>query len=179
MLIKLVYPTTSLKLPIVPDYKKSPKLFVLDTGLINYFVGLQKELFGTQDLNNIYEGKIAEHIVGQELIAINKSFMANLCFWVRKKKQSNAEIDFVILYDNNIIPIEVKTGTSGQMRSLFQFLDVAPHNFGIRIYSGELKIDNITSLKGKKIWMLNLPFYLIGEIEDYLEWFFNLNNLKR
>ena len=173
MLIKLVYPTTSMTLPIVPDYKKSPKLFVLDTGLINYFVGLQKEIFGTQDLNNIYEGKIAEHIVGQELMAMNKTFIDNLCFWVREKKQSNAEIDFVISHDNNIIPIEVKTGSSGQMRSLHQFLDAAAHNFGIRIYSGELKIDKITSLKGKKIWMLNLPFYLVGEIEDYLKWFLN------
>ncbi|MBC8184347.1 ATP-binding protein [candidate division KSB1 bacterium] len=171
MLIKLIYPTTSLKLPIIPDYKKSPKLFVLDTGLINYFVGLQKELFGAQDLNNIYEGKIAEHIVGQELIARRKSFIDNLCFWVREKKQSNAEIDFVISFDNKIFPIEVKTGSSGQMRSFFQFLDSAPHNFGVRIYSGELKIDKITSVKGKEIFLLNLPFYLVGEIEGYLEWF--------
>jgi uncharacterized protein len=173
MLIKLIYPTTSLKLPIVPDYKKSPKLFVLDTGLINYFVGLQKELFGTKDLNTIYEGKIAEHIVGQELLARSKSFIDNLCFWVREKKQSNAEIDFVISFDNDVFPIEVKTGSSGQMRSLHQFSDAAPHNYGVRIYSGELKIDEITSVKGKKILLLNLPFYLVGEIDRYLEWFMN------
>jgi len=53
--------------------------------LVNYFAGLQKELFGTQNLNSVYEGKISEHIVGQELLAENQTFTRKVQFWVREK----------------------------------------------------------------------------------------------
>ena len=81
-----MHPTTTTSIPIEPDNKKSPRLHILDTGLINYFAGLQKELFGTRDLNSFYEGKIAEHIVGQELLAESQSIIENVGFWVREKK---------------------------------------------------------------------------------------------
>jgi hypothetical protein len=53
--------------------------------LINYFAGLQKELFGTQNLNSVYEGKIAKHMVGQELLAGSRTFIGKVQFWVREK----------------------------------------------------------------------------------------------
>lgn len=69
MLIQLVSPTTSTVVPLLPDKKKSPRLHVLDTGMLNFFAGLQKELLLTKDIDTVYKGKIAEHIVGQELLA--------------------------------------------------------------------------------------------------------------
>lgn len=74
MLIYLIYPSTQTELPILTDLKKAPRLHIVDTGLVNYFAGLQKELFGTGDLNSAYEGKIAEHIVGQEPLVMLKHF---------------------------------------------------------------------------------------------------------
>ena len=53
----------------MPDLKKAPRLQLLDTGLLNYFVGLQEQFFYQDNLHAIYKGMIAEHIVGQELIA--------------------------------------------------------------------------------------------------------------
>ena len=85
MLINLMYPSTGTDIPIIPDYNKSPRLHFLDTGLINYFVECPEELFGTKDLNSVYEGKVAEHIVGQELIAESQTFLNKIQFWVRKK----------------------------------------------------------------------------------------------
>lgn len=85
MLIYLMYPTTGTDLPIAADHKKSPRLHLIDTGLVNYFVGLQNELFGTHNLNSVYEGKIAEHIVGQELLTGSRTFVEKVQFWVREK----------------------------------------------------------------------------------------------
>jgi len=171
MLIYLMYPTTTVKIPIEPDNKKSPRLHILDTGLINYFAGLQKEMFGTRDLDSFYEGKIAEHIVGQELMAENQSIIKKAGFWIREKKQSSAQVDYVIPFNNYLIPVEVKKGKAGRLRSLHEYINRAPHNFAVRVYSGRLSIDNVKTTQGKKYFLLNLPFYLVGKIDDYLDWF--------
>jgi len=171
MLIYLMYPTTTVKIPIEPDNKKSPRLHILDTGLINYFAGLQKEMFGTRDLDSFYEGKIAEHIVGQELMAENQSIIKKAGFWIREKKQSSAQVDYVIPFNNYLIPVEVKKGKAGRLRSLHEYMNRAPHNFAVRVYSGRLSIDNVKTTQGKKYFLLNLPFYLVGKIDDYLDWF--------
>ncbi|GAH60545.1 unnamed protein product, partial [marine sediment metagenome] len=171
MLIYLMYPTTGTSLPIEANRKKSPRLHLVDTGLVNYFAGLQKELFGTQNLNSVYEGKIAEHIVGQELLAENQTFTRKVQFWVREKKQSNAQVDYIVPFGNYVIPVEVKTGKAGRLRSMHEFIDRAPHRYAVRVYSGRLKIDIVETLKGKKFFLLNLPFYLIGRLNSYLLWF--------
>jgi len=171
MLIYLIYPSTQTELPILADLKKAPRLHIVDTGLVNYFAGLQKELFGTGDLNSAYEGRIAEHIVGQELIAISNSIADKVSFWVKEKKQSSAQVDFIIPYEKYIIPVEVKSGKAGRLRSLHEFIDLASHNYAVRIYSGELKVDEVQTVKGKKFYLLNLPFYLAGNIKKYLGWF--------
>ncbi|TET52033.1 MAG: DUF4143 domain-containing protein [Actinomycetota bacterium] len=172
MLVYLMYPTTATSLPIEPDHRKSPRLHLIDTGLVNYFAGVQKELFGTQNLNSVYEGKIAEHIVGQELLGQSKTFANKVQFWVREKKQSNAQVDYVVPFDNYVIPIEVKAGKDGRLRSLHEFIDRTSHTYAVRVYSGRLKIDTIHTIKGKKFFLLNLPFYLIGKLDSYLSWFF-------
>jgi predicted AAA+ superfamily ATPase len=177
MLLQLVYPVTSEKIPIHPDLKKTPKLQLLDTGLVNYFAGLQKQVFNSDDISDIYEGKISEHIVGQEILSIKSSPLFKLNFWTKESKSSNAEIDFIIIYDGLLIPIEVKTGASGRLRSLHQFIDISQHPFSVRIYSGKLSIDKEKTINGKSYYLLNLPFYLIGKIDSYLDWFINNNKL--
>jgi len=171
MLVYLMYPTVATSLPIEPDLRKSPRLHIVDTGLVNYFAGVQKELFGTQNLNSVYEGKIAEHIVGQELLGQSKTFANKVQFWVREKKQSNARVDYVVPFDSYVIPVEVKAGKAGRLRSLHEFIDRAPHNYAVRVYSGKLKVDTVKTIKGKKFFILNLPFYLTGRLNSYLSWF--------
>jgi predicted AAA+ superfamily ATPase len=170
MLIYLLYPSSSVKPPLLPNTKKSPKLQVLDTGMLNYFGGFQKELFGSRNIDSVYQGKIAEHIVGQELLACQSSPLYKLHFWNREKKQSNAEVDFLIQYENLIVPIEVKSGATGRLRSLHQFMDRTPHEYAVRIYSGPLEVNRIKTLTGKGFTLLNLPLYLAGSIPEYLEW---------
>ncbi|MCX2481034.1 AAA family ATPase [Pedobacter sp. MC2016-15] len=175
MIIQLLYPTTNTNVPLLPDIKKSPRLQVLDTGMLNFFAGLQKELILTKDIDHVYKGKIAEHIVAQELLAAKYNVLNELHFWVREKKSSTAEVDFVILYNSMIIPVEVKAGATGTLKSLHSFIDEAEHSIGVRIYGGPLKVDRLTTLKGKDYTLLNLPFYLTSRIEIYLDWMINTN----
>jgi len=173
LLLSLIYPTTSAKLPIIPELQKSPRLQLLDTGLMNYVSGMQKEIIGTSDLNNVYQGTVIEHLVGQELLATNFNALSALNFWVREKSTSTAEVDYVIAYDGKLIPIEVKSGKEGKLKSLHLFMDECPGKIAIRLYAGELSVTKVLTPNGKNYHLLNLPYYLVSQVPKYIEW---LNN---
>lgn len=69
MIITLMYPTVNVQMPMEINLKKSPRLHLLDTGLVNYVAGFQREIFTTKRIDHVYRGRIAEHIVGQEFMA--------------------------------------------------------------------------------------------------------------
>ncbi len=170
LLIQLVYPCTEVQLPLLPDYKKSPRLQVLDTGMLNYFAGIQKEIIGTADLNNVYQGTLIEHLTGQELLATQFNTLSSLNFWVREKQSSTAEVDFVWPFEGKLIPIEVKSGTEGKLKSLHRFMDMAPHNLAVRFYAGEISVTKASTPTGKIFHLLNLPYYLVSKTDHYLNW---------
>lgn len=168
MLLELVYPVTGYTVPLMPDLKKAPRLLWLDTGLVNNAIGIQKELFGAADISDSRRGIVAEHIVGQELLAGNPRVSANRSFWVRESKNSNAEVDYLVPWQSNLIPVEVKSGDTARMRSMHMFMDFAPHDFAIRFWSKPFKIDHVTTLGGKPFRLINLPFYLACQIEKVI-----------
>jgi uncharacterized protein len=171
LLLQLIYPCTTATLPLVPDIKKSPRLQILDSGLLNYFVGIQKEIIGTDDLNKIYQGTLIEHLIGQEILAFQYNALSALHFWVREKKESIAEVDYLFQYDGLIIPIEVKSGKEGTLKSLHSYMDLAPHDMAIQFYAGALNITNAITKNGKQYQILNLPYFLGSQIEKYIAWF--------
>jgi predicted AAA+ superfamily ATPase len=166
-----MYPTQSVKLPAAENISKSPKLQLTDTGMVNYFSGIQNQVFGSDLMDDVYDGKIAEHIVGQELKALGNSPLDQLLFWTRDEKHSQAEVDFVRVFDDLIVPVEVKSGATGRLRSLHQFIGLAGHHFAVRVYSGPLKGEKTSTVGGKDFYLLNLPFYLVHQIDDYLRIF--------
>ena len=168
-LIYLIYPTTQTALPYLPDVKKSPRLQLLDTGLVNYFAGVQKEVFSSKDLTDVYQGKIVEHIVGQEILANNTNLLSTLLFWVREKIDSSAELDFLFVKDGIAIPVEVKSGKVGKLKSLHQYLEISDVKLAIRLYAGQFQIDKLKTPNGKSFTLLNLPYYLAGNLEKYIE----------
>ncbi len=174
MLIYLLYPSTVTEPPIRPDLRKSPKLQFLDTGLINYFAGLQKFFFKMDDLHSFYQGILAEHIVGQELLAADTRTSKKLSFWVREKKQSNAEVDYIIKSDQYLIPIEVKAGKTGSLRSLHQFLERSAHPFAVRLNAGPVEKVKAVTPNGKQYDLLSLPYFLSAKLQNYIEWFMEI-----
>lgn len=170
LLVSIVYPETGFTLPLLPDLKKSPRLQVLDTGLMNYVAGIQKEILNTDDLNKVYQGRMIEHLVGQELLAFQHQSLSALHFWVREKKTSVAEVDYLFPFEGKLIPIEVKSGAEGRLRSMHLFMDAAPHAMAVRFYAGEVAVTKATTPMGKAYKLLSLPYYAVTQLEKYLRW---------
>ena len=171
-LLDLIYPCTSANLPIHPDRNKSPRLQMIDTGLVNYSTGIQKQIFEVNDLLTIFDGQIGRHVVGQEIVASGN----DLNFWVRDKAQSTAEVDFLIPYEDLVIPVVLKPGEPGRLRSLHQFMDVAPHPFAVRLWAHPLSIQQARTINGKKFFLMSLPYFLAGKIREHLGGFIKLVN---
>lgn len=173
MLLELVYPTTSSQLPILSARSRKPKLIWLDGGIANYVAGVRKELFSATDIQDIWRGMLAEQIVAQELIAHATSVNKHRQFWVREKTSSSAEVDFVIGYNGLVIPVEVKSGTNSKLKSLHLFMDEAPHDVAVRIWSNPLQVDTVKTTRGKTFRLINVPFYYVCVLEKVLEKFLN------
>jgi len=168
-IIQLMYPTTALEPPVIADLKKSPKLQFLDTGLINYTLELSSQMLLLDDLSTIYKGAIIPHMITQELISLQSEKSQIPCFWVREKRQSSSEVDLVYSMDSHLIPIEVKSGTTGSLKSLHQFVERAPHHYAIRMYAGEYEVINTKTPNGKQYTLMNLPYYLGTQIPYYID----------
>jgi predicted AAA+ superfamily ATPase len=169
-IIRLIYPSTSIMPPIVSDLRKRPRLQFLDTGLLNNFQLIQGELLRVSDMNNFHKGKIAQHIVTQQLISIEEINRYNPNFWVREEKDSSSEVDLIYQYGKYVIPIEVKSGKQGKLRSLHQFVERAPHPYAIRMHSGEFNIEEARTPGGVSYILMNLPYFLATKIPLYIDY---------
>ncbi|MFZ9939979.1 MAG: hypothetical protein ACO3GN_06780 [Bacteroidia bacterium] len=52
-------------------------------------------------------------------------------------------------------------------------MDEAPHDLAIRLYLGKINLTEVRTPKGKVFRLLNLPYYLVTQLPEYLEWFSN------
>jgi uncharacterized protein len=168
-LITLIYPTIQVNFPFSADVKKSPRLQVIDTGLVNHFAGITKELFQVRDLTAVFQGRIIEHLVGQEIIATNESELHKPLFWVREKVGTTSELDFMFLYHGTGIPVEIKSGKTGTLRSLHQYIEMSKVKIAVRLYAGTFRIDSIKTIKGTPFTLLSIPYYHAGKLKDYLD----------
>ena len=104
---------------------KQFKALFLDIGLLLCLSNVAWEnLFYNKDMNSNFTGAWAEQFVGQQLLSAG---FYPLHYWARASKNSSAEVDFVIENTGSIIPIEVKSGRSGKLRSLHQLLKENNH----------------------------------------------------
>lgn len=118
---------------------KAPKLFCFDTGLMNYFL---KNTSTDNMTNCIQWGAILETHVFSEIYKeiINTVQGASLYYW---RTNNGAEVDFVIEYQNKLIPIEVKGGVQVKKQSLLgmkSFMESQTNKrvpFGVVLYRGD------------------------------------------
>ena len=128
---------------------------------------------GTKDLNAVHQGTIIEHLVGQELLAGQFSPLSSLNFWTREKTTSTAEVDFVYPFEGQLIPIEVKSGKDGSLRSLHLFMDDAPHDLAIRFCNDKFNLTEVMTPAGKSFLLLSLPYSVASKTKDYISWLKN------
>ncbi len=172
MLLYLCYPTTTTSLPLTLRYTKSPRLQFIDTGLLTFSLKIQSILLGPDELHTIVGGMLCEHIVGQELLASSLVSLEKPVFWVRENPQSNAQLDYVIVDGAHLVPIEVKAGSTGRLKSLHLFMERSERNLAIRFYDGPIQIDDVvTPIQQKQYRLLSLPLYLASQVKEYVTHF--------
>jgi predicted AAA+ superfamily ATPase len=161
-LVYCTYPTNSVVLPMVRNFRKAPKLFFFDIGMMNSRAGTPP----TVDVSLAdcgMRGVIAEQFVFQELLALSHQLPQIPVFWTRESGNSNAEIDFCDQWNDHVVPMEVKSGASGTLKSLGMFMAQAPQRIALRFYNAPPSVQkNISTGVGKEFTLINLPLYYAG-----------------
>lgn len=144
--------------------EKFIKYLFVDSGLLLRILNMesigiseitQLILTGTAaDLVN--KGQVTEMETGLELLKYNTPAMRhNLYYWQNIKRGALAEVDYVIGYNMKILPIEVKSGTSGSMKSLFKMMEYKNLPYGLRT-----SLENFGEFNNIKI----LPLYALSNL---------------
>ena len=117
---------------------KKFKVFYFDIGIAQRLLGLDIKQWLLHPLRLSNQGEITEQFVAQELLAYAAYHkQAKLYYWHREAKNSNAEVDFIVLKQGHIVPVEVKSTHKGHMKSLHLFLASHPNSaFGVKLSTG-------------------------------------------
>ena len=113
---------------------KNRRIIPCDTGIFLHILGIDKsEILLANNFQAVNRGALAEVFVGLELLKnAGNHAHRQLYFWSREKAQSSAQIDYLVQRGSAIIPIEVKSGTQGGMKSLNIFMKEKNIKSGIR-----------------------------------------------
>lgn len=142
----------------------NPKKFkasVSDIGLMQRIcqvpAGLELQQAG---LLAMYRGKLAEQFVAQELLAWHTR---ELFYWSRDARGSNAEVDYLVVRQGAVCPVEVKSGAGGSLKSLHIMLEAYPKcPYGLVLYDG-----TYSTRPDQKVRFL--PLYSVSSIGDRAE----------
>lgn len=159
MLVFQVRATDSKDIPLIPKEKRAKKLIYLDVGLVNHRMNILSSYIGLTDFDSFYQGRIAEQITAQNLYSLFVDSPAQLFYWSRDKKEGSAEVDFCLSSEGRAIGIEVKSGKTGRLKSLFIFAEQNKKSALMRIYSGKLKREKLN-----KFNLISAPFYLMPNV---------------
>jgi predicted AAA+ superfamily ATPase len=149
------------------------KLLFLDVGLMNNLCGLDAYIIDQLgDRKLINEGKIAEQFIGQHLQHIaNEKTNRDLIYWLREGKSNNSELDYVTSVGDQIIPVEVKAGASGSLKSLHQFVGQKEIPRALRFDANppstqivETSIRYGNKSKPVRYELLSLPLYMVEQL---------------
>ena len=172
-----IYHSHCTGLPLGADIKETVyKLLFMDIGMMNHICGNDWTfLHSFPDHELVNEGAIAEQFIGQHLLSAPGPF-PSLNYWVRQAKTSNAEVDYVISQGPLIIPIEVKSGKSGSLKSLQQFVTQKHISLAVRFDLNPFSFQDIShqistpsGIKSANYRLLSLPLYLVEALPGIID----------
>jgi len=162
-LLNQVKAINSLSTPLGYKHKRAKKMIWLDNGLANQ----ANDAFQSISEGR-YQGRVMEQIVGQTLIAGGVRRKFELAYWSRNKDEGSAEVDFCWQYNDKIVGLEVKSGNSKNLKSLFSMMDIGGDKvIPVRVSWDKLGLEKYV-FSGKKYRILSLPFYLLERWEDFI-----------
>jgi predicted AAA+ superfamily ATPase len=150
--------TSATGLPLGAEINsQKQKMLLLDTGILQRLQDLNlSDILISNDFDLVNKGNIAEIFVGLELLKNSSRYIPQqMYYWQREQRNNHAEIDYVIQKGEKIIPIEVKSGTSGKMQSMHLFIKEKQLEYGIRT-----SLENFTRYDKIRIY----PLYAVGNI---------------
>ena len=157
-LVYKVYHTSGQGIPLGfgVNYKVF-KALLHDNGIFQQLAGLRlSELLMANNIDMLNKGNIAEAFAGVEMIKYSNVLeKRQLYYWHREKRGSTAEVDYLIEQQGQVVPVEVKSGSSGKMQSLNLFIDEKKSSKGIRI-----SLENFSQY-GK---ILVVPLYAVSNL---------------
>jgi len=166
-------------LPLQADIEeKIYKAIFLDIGLMNAVCGLNWRVVSQMDdMKLINEGAMAEQFIGQHLQSLlADSPNRDLTYWLREGRSSNAEVDYVIGMAGAVIPLEVKAGAAGKLKSLHQFMGSKESPVAIRFDASLPSVNQINTVinynkkqKDVKYTLISIPLYLVERLESIVE----------
>ena len=157
-LIKLLHRVNLPNMPLIAYRQASVfKIYMNDIGLLSSLAGLIPQIYLDDNVKTFthYKGGLTEQYVLQELLAADDSMP--VFYWADEKNTS--EVEFVLQYNGEIIPLEVKSGQNIKSRNL----DTYRKKF-------QPKISVRSSLKqfGRSNDLYSIPLYLIGSIKEII-----------
>ncbi|MHB1922073.1 MAG: DUF4143 domain-containing protein [Chitinophagaceae bacterium] len=127
------------------------KLFMVDIGLLGAMVDVDvKTLLEGNIVFEEFKGALTEQFVLQQLV-VNKELATY--YW--SAENATAEIDFLVQYTGQVVPIEVKAEENLQAKSLKTFCQKYKPSTAIRTSMSDFRKEN---------WITNLPLYAISEL---------------
>jgi len=150
--------------------EKIYKLIFMDIGMVNHICGNDWTTIASFEKGRLVnEGGLGEQFIGQHIISLKNKAPA-LCYWLREGKSVNAEVDYVISVGSDLFPIEVKSGKSGSLKSLHQFVLNKKRETAIRFDLNPPSREDINYIadtgKGRvavPCQLISLPLYMVEE----------------
>jgi hypothetical protein len=145
------------------------KTIFLDVGLLCRACGLRMtDIQSTQDMMLINSGAVCEQFVGQHLLHAGRPFEEpQLHCWMRQKYHTSAEVDYLLQIGTEIVPVEVKAGKTGTLKSLHVFLLEKKRSFALRFNADLPSIHDtktcVSTKESRDFRLVSLPFYLVGQ----------------
>jgi predicted AAA+ superfamily ATPase len=149
------------------------KVLFIDIGLMAASCGFSLTDFELEnDINMVNQGAVSEQFIGQQLLTTVPCYQSpELFYWVREKRGTEAEIDYVLAVGTSIIPVEVKSGKTGSLRSLHFFAAEKKSKVALRFNSDAPSVVTLHSLFAKEhaFKLVSLPFYLVNQWRRFVE----------
>ena len=148
------------------------KFLFIDIGLLLSAQGLPAQEVMSTNLEMANRGALAEQFVGQQLLYSKAEYVnPELYYWHPPKSEGQAEVDYLYVAGNTIIPVEVKAGSTGTIKSLQSYIIKKQADTAIRVSSAKPSVNHLTAKSNKQsrdFKLVNIPFYLVNHLGKLL-----------
>lgn len=173
-LITRVHHSSANGLPLAAEKRdRFFKPLLLDAGLLmSQLKILPLDVDQAPDLNLINKGALAEQFIGQHLLYLQPPYRTpELFYWCRERPSASAEVDYLLEIGDRVVPVEVKSGAAGKLRSLQVMVKEKSLAMAVRFCTARPSVQKEvreTALGPVEFTLVNLPHYLAQQSSKVL-----------